>query len=230
MKKKGGLITLISFVLLCIMFNVIIFLTLPDGRANDSEFIVAWVFAFGINLLLSVGVFFYSKGKGDFIIRLPLVYLTWIIGFAIYLVANSIFFYVTAVTIKAVWITNVIITILYAIFAMYLLFGLHYMSSNVEHTKKKVFYIRSLTVQVEGAYPFVTDTTLLEKLKKLADDIRYSDPMTHDSLASCEEELKSAVSKISMYATMGEMEKIEQEVATASKLLIYRNNQCKILK
>ena len=230
MKKHGSIITLISFVLVCIMLNIIIFLTLPDGRANDSEFIVAWIFAFGVNLLISVGVFFYSNVKGDFIIRLPLVYLTWIGAFVVYLIANTIFFYVTATTMKAIIITNVIITVLYAIFAMYLLFGLKYMASDVQHTKEKVFYIRSLAAELECCFALVSDSAVLNQLKGLADDVKYSDPMTHSSLSTCESELKNSVSKISMYCNMGETDKIEQEIKTASNLLKYRNSQCKILK
>ena len=230
MKKQGRLITLISVVLLSVLFNVIFFTTMPDGKAQTATFWIAWAFAFPLNILLAVGVYFYTAKKGEELVRMPVVYTISVVAFIVYVIACAVFTYAPMDSVTAVVITESVITVVYALVAMYALFGVEYMLKNQQRVQKKVQFIRLLRADLESCFFLVDDAELSEKLHKLADKIRFSDPMSHEALAACETELSQTVLRIVTAVKAKEYEEAGKLIATADGLLDYRNERCKILK
>ena len=90
--------------------------------------------------------------------------------------------------------------------------------------REKTFYIKQLQVDVELLAGAETDTATKSALTRLAEKIRYSDPMSDGQLADIEDritvkfaELKSSADKV----------KIINEL---NSLLDERNRKCKLLK
>ena len=90
--------------------------------------------------------------------------------------------------------------------------------------QKKVFYIRSLQVDVELLADKETDAEIKVALTQLAEKIRFSDPMSHEQLASLETQITAKVSDLKTVTNKAEI------VAEILSLLDERNNKCKILK
>ena len=93
-----------------------------------------------------------------------------------------------------------------------------------EKAEKKVFYIKSLQVDVELLAESESDPQIKAELSNLADKIRFSDPMSSDALTEVEEtiankieELKTAENKLAI-------------ISATSALVAERNKKAKILK
>jgi len=99
-----------------------------------------------------------------------------------------------------------------------------------EKIKEKVFYIKSLHVDMEGLVDKTSDESVKKTLKDLAETIRYSDPMSSPQLAAIENKIEAKIAALA--------ETIENANGDASKalcnelqqLFAERNRKCKILK
>ena len=232
MKKSFGFIALASFVLISIVLNVVVFLTAPEGRIAEGGFWLVWAFTFPLNLLISIGALVYLMRKStDVIIHVPVTLFITIGFFAIYVwTAFKFFFYAPTLNMTLAIIAEVAITAVYLIAIMVSLFALGYIESNQKITKQKVLFIRLLKSDVDACIPFVKSPEAINQLNKLSEKIRFSDPMSHDSLKSCEDEISKIISGISIKARTGDEEGIEEDIQKASTLLDFRNDRCKLLK
>ena len=111
---------------------------------------------------------------------------------------------------------------------MFVVLGLGYMARNQRTTKEKVQFIRLLKADVDGLLAYTQDTT--GAIKRLSDKIRFSDPMSHPSLAECESEISARILAFKLKLQDGEEIDIEKEVKKIENLLENRNERCKILK
>ena len=132
--------------------------------------------------------------------------------------------------VTAVWIVEAIITVAFIVFAMYAYLGMSYISNSIEHTKKKVFYIRSLQADIDACLPQVNDSEVAKLLTSLSDKIRFSDPMSHQSLIECELKIQDLVTEIVTNVSLGKLDNLSELVTRASVLIDSRNGKCKILK
>ena len=99
-----------------------------------------------------------------------------------------------------------------------------------EKIKEKVFFIKSLQVDVECLIDKASDESLKKILKDLAETVRYSDPMSSPQLAAVENKIEAKAAALA--------ETVENADSNASKalcnelqqLFAERNRKCKILK
>ena len=68
------------------------------------------------------------------------------------------------------------------------------------------------------------------ELKKFAEDIRYSDPVSSDALGDIEQELAAAVEELQAAVVDGDSESVAQLCRKASATLAERNRLCKLNK
>ena len=93
-----------------------------------------------------------------------------------------------------------------------------------EKVEKKVFYIKSLQVDVEMLAGTETDTVIKSALMQLAEKIRYSDPMSDEQLTDIERQITEEITKLK---SSTDKAKIINEL---NSLLDERNRKIKILK
>ena len=67
-------------------------------------------------------------------------------------------------------------------------------------------------------------------LDKYAENIRYSDPMSHPSLAEMENELFKLITDIASLLSTGEEEEARELIQRSEDLLQKRNGRCMMLK
>ncbi len=233
MKKSVGFIAFAAFVLASVVINVVLFLTVPEGRTSEPMFWVIWSCTFPLNLLIAIGALIYlSRKNTDFIIHVPIVLVVTVLGFVAYVWSGLKIIYTSigAINPTTAIITEVVITAVYILLIIVSLFVLSYIEGNQKLTKEKVLFIRLLKSDVDGCIPFVSDPELVKALNKLSEKVRFSDPMSHKSLESCESEMTSLVADISMKARMGDNDAVSEIINKVNILLDYRNDRCRILK
>ena len=222
MKKNKGLayaVLTIAFVL----FNVIAF-AVPT--AKTATFWVAYVFA-AVAFASQIAIWkFAFKGadtlKSKFLgIPLISVGITYLI---IQLIAFAIFM---AFPIAPTWIAIVVCALIIGISAICLIgteTGREEINRVEEKVEKKVFYIKSLQVDVEMLANTETDADTKAALTKLAEKIRFSDPMSNENLAELEAEITAKVKELKTAENKAEIIKV------LDSLITERNKKAKLLK
>jgi hypothetical protein len=231
MSKKIRTYILASVGLIFGLLNLILFLTIPVERLSTFSFWFSWSFAFIINYLAILFVILYSSKikKYEDITTPPSLYICGIFTL-VYLILGFIFMYWKNISWKPVFVFEILTTIAYFITLFFVLIGTSYINNNNKKQKEKVFYIRDLASDVEYANSMVNNIEIKNVLNKLQEDIRFSDPMSHDSLARIEDELKELVFRLIQAA----QENNENDLVIITKeidlKLKYRNNKCINLK
>jgi len=231
MKNSFKYIVLISLFLLFGVCTTIIFLTIPDARLDSSVFWIAWSFAIPFNFVCSAGLHLWAfkKGKKE-IIRIPLAY--YLIGIfgVIYLALGFIFMYLPVIKPTILIVLEMIVTVAYIIIAMYFLFAANYIGKSEQHIKEKVAFIKFLMADVQDCAAKTTDADIKKALDNFAQNIRFSDPMSHASLTVIEQQISATVFDISQKIGTASKEEILNLIKQGEVQLDSRNKRCLILK
>ena len=222
MKKNKGMayaVLAIAFVL----FNVIAF-AVPTAKTVTfwiayafttiafASQIVIWKFAFkGADTLK-------SKFLGIPLISVGITYLiVQIIAFAVFM----------ALPLAASWIALVVCALILGISAICLIgteTGREEINRVEEKVEKKVFYIKSLQVDIEMLASAETDADIKSALTKLAEKIRFSDPMSNDALVDLEAEISAKVKELKTAENKSAI------ISVLDSLITERNKKAKLLK
>lgn len=221
MKKK-----VMAYSVLGIAFALFNVLALVIPTEKTATFWIAYAFsvvAFG----LQIGIWNFTF-KGAETLKSKFLGIPLISVGARYLVVQVIAFAVfMAFPFLPSWIPIVVCSVILGISAICLIgteTGREEINRVEEKVEKNVFYIKSLQVDVELLAESESDPEIKAELLKLADKIRFSDPMSSDALTEVEEtiankieELKTAENKLAI-------------ISATSALVAERNKKVKILK
>lgn len=219
-KVQGYLILAIAFILVSVVAFV-----LPTQKT--SVFWIAYAFtvlAFAAQLLIwkvawNSAETLKSKFLGFPIIRVGYIYLVvQIVAFAIL---------VGAAAIVPNWVAVIVCCLILGASAVCLIAtdaGRNEIERVEQKVQSKVSALKMLQIDVEMLAKTEADSEVKSKLTKLAEKIRYSDPMSSDALTELEgaiagkvKELKTSLDKRSL-------------IAEIDTLLSERNTKCKALK
>ena len=230
MKKNNKLLFLISTTLVYVLANVILFLTIPDGRTSSKVFWLVWTFMSPVSLLATFGIFLWSTRKSANLVNWTVsLYLIGIFTVA-YFVVGFIFAYLPWKSVTLPLILDLIITVAYAIATIYCLRGATYIQTEQAHVKEKVLTIRLLKADVDECETLAKTESLKAALKTFSEDVRFSDPMSHPSLAGIESEIFALIADVSVKIKNNEETEAETLVKDAQTRLKNRNARCLILK
>ena len=221
--KKNNVISYLALGIVFALFNVIAFVIPTEKTVTFWTAYVFTVVAFALQLLVWKIAFgkketLKSKFLGIPVIHVGIVYLI------IQLIAFAVFMFIPTLP---VWLAVIVCTIILALSALCVIAGqagANEISRVEEKIKVKRAFIQFLQVDIEMLAESETDAETKAALKKLAERVRFSDPMSHEMLGELEsrisvkvEEMKSATDKKAL-------------VDEVEALLIERNKKCKILK
>ena len=221
--KKNNLTSYLALGIVFALFNVIAFVVPTDKTATFWTAYAFTVVAFAVQIpiwkiALGKKDTLKSKFLGIPVIHVGITYLIiQLIAFAVFMILPTL----------PMWLAVVVCTIILAISALCAIAGqagANEINRVEEKIKVKRAFIQFLQTDIEMLAETETDAETKAALKKLAEKVRFSDPMSHEMLGELEskitakvEDMKTASDKISL-------------VREVEVLLIEHNKKCKILK
>ena len=222
MTKNKGMayaVLAISFVL----FNVIAFV-IPT--AKTATFWIAYAFtviAFASQIAIWKVAFNGANTLKSKFLGIPLIP----VGITYWIIQIIAFIVFMALPLTASWIAVVVCALILGISAICLIgteIGREEISRVEEKVEKKVFYIKSLQVDVEMLSSTESDVDTKAALIKLAEKIRFSDPMSNEVLAELEAEIAIKVKELKTAENKAEI------ITVLDSLIVERNKKAKLLK
>lgn len=218
-KKLGCVILLIAMVIVCVVAFAI-------PTAKTTSFWVTFIFtcvAFASQILIwNIGFKDNTPIKSKFL-GIPVVRVGYI-----YLVLQLIVLTVlVACPALPVWVTIIINVLIVGISAICMItaeIGGDIASNVEERIQSRVFYIRELQTDIEMVAERESDFVIKQKILKLAETVRYSDPISSDRLSELEKRISDKVKELN---NADDKSLIVDEIEL---LLMERNKKCKIYK
>lgn len=231
MIKKQFIFYVMIIAAIYIAINVALFLSVDFERLNNVQFWISWVFMFAGNSAAAavIGIKSQAKHRNDLYVMPYAAFGTFGVANVIYLVLGVVFtIYLPAWYI--VFLVDLVVAIFYAIFIYRFLIVVAHIQSNDAYRRQKVAYIRTLSGTVKSYVSLTDDYDMQQRLKRLASDFEYSDPISHESLAGIEQTISVKVANLMEIVQSGDSAAIDGAVKEISGLLKMRNLQCANLK
>ena len=221
--KKNNLMSYLALGIVFALFNVIAFAIPTDKTATFWTAYVFSVVAFAVQIPLwkiALGNKDTLKSKflGIPVIHVGITYLIiQLIAFAVFMIFPML----------PVWLAVVVCAIILAISALCAIAGqagANEINRVEEKIKVKRAFIQFLQIDIEMLAENENDNETQAVLKKLAEKVRFSDPMSHEMLGELESRITSKVEEMKVAID-------KKPLATEiDMLLTERNKKCKILK
>ena len=221
--KKNSLMSYLALGVVFALFNVIAFVVPTDKTATFWTAYAFSVVAFAVQIPLWRIAFgkkdtLKSKFLGIPVIHIGITYLIiQLIAFAVFMIFPTL----------PVWLAVVVCSIILAISALCAIAGqagANEINRVEEKIKVKRAFIQFLQTDIEMLAETETDSETKIALKKLAEKVRFSDPMSHEMLGELESRISAKVEEMKISSNkiflIGEID----------LLLTERNKKCRILK
>ena len=215
-----------------LIYNLVLFV-LIGGVQTTPSFWCSYLFvlvAFGMQLLVT----FLAYGKNgiiprDLFLGYPIsrsagVYLV------VELVAASIIMLFPACDIKLAFVIQILILGVEIVFLVSGLLAKDHAEKMEEKENQQVFFVRNLSTDVAALLPYAQDAGLQKDLKSLAEELRYSDPVSHEALAQMENYLINQIAYLGACLREGRSQEATPLCNDIRNALKERNAKCKILK
>lgn len=221
MKNKNWGYVILGILLL--LFSVIAFM-IPTEKTG--AFWIAYIFTV-IAIVAQIAIWKNTLGKESKLkskfLGLPIVH----IGVVYLLTQIVVFAIFAAVPALPTWSAIVACTVISGFSVIFMISGevsrgeIERVEANVQ---KKVFFIKELQADVELLIEQEKDAEIKNALQLLAEKIRFSDPMSDDTLSKIE---GTILAKVSELKSSSDKMPVIQEL---NLLFTERNNKCRILK
>lgn len=221
--KKNNLMSYLAIGIVFALFNVIAFVIPTDKTATFWTAYAFSVVAFAVQIPL----WKIALGKKDTLkskfLGIPIIHvgITYLI---VQLIAFAVFMFFPTIP---VWVSIIVCAIILAISALCAIAGqagANEINRVEEKIKIKRAFIQFLQTDIEMLAESETDAETKAALKKLAEKVRFSDPMSHEMLGELESRITAKVEEMK---TVTDKKALIDEMEI---LLIERNKKCKILK
>lgn len=231
--KNSRLMIALIPILVLVIFNVLVFAIAGSGiKEKNTSFWVGYGFITA-GFLMMTGALASSKlGKGKIFNELvPNIIV--VAGYSIInLIVNVVAMAVDKENATAFVIIDVILFIVLIIFEILVFLGGRQIKADRKEVQNKVNYINHVKTSCELLIDRTDDAQVKDALKKLLDDITYSDPMSgYDSEITKEErKLKSLIEVLEDDIDSASAEVLLQNIKSASNCLKKRNALIKSAK
>lgn len=214
------------------LYNILVF-SIGGFIFHEAPFWISYVFvliAFAVAVISVVGL-----GQSAVVLR------DWLFGYpilrhcAIYLVLEVIVSVVFMLLEYQVgWVLPFVIQILllgiYGVLVLTCFISKSSIDQVHQKVQKKTQYIALLQAEAQTLCAKCSDPAVQAQCQKLAEAIRFSDPMSNDLLSALEQQLSATVAACSTALDMGNYELAGNLCEKAMVQLAERNAKCKALK
>lgn len=223
----------IIYLILAALLNLIIFTVFKPGQLETGNMKLVFWFAYAF-LMIAFITQFVSILTGRFEKGVEAAFF----GFSLFSV--SVFYFVITAALSVVFMVLVSLGVDVPFALMFVLecillafylvaFIISLMHKNVvveidQKIKKNVRAIRAFVSDLECLADATQDAGLKTKLNALAEDFRYSDPMTNDAVAELDLQLSDAVAELEVLVTSADVATVEAKI-TQIKLTLSKRNR-----
>ena len=215
-----------------VAYNVVFFM-IGGFTDHTAVFWISWLFSLISFAALAVTSFI--LGQRGMLMR------DWLFGYPIIkhstiyiileVILSTIFcIFEDSISWQAAFVFQFIAFCVYMVFAISCFLAKNTIEEIKTKVEDKTRYIKLLRVDAEMLCEKCSDPEVKKSLQKLAEDIRFSDPMSNDALFELEKELSLAVSECDKAVVARDFENAMILCNKASMLLAERNRKCKALK
>ena len=230
MKNTARNVALFCELLIFGIISLVLFVTIPEERLEVDLFWLAFAFAIPVNFCaIAISTIWGLRDDSAFT-RLPIALSISISFGVVYLIVGAFFMYLDTVKMTFPIVLYSIITVIFLIAVLSVGTGVNYINNTEMNVKLKRIYISMLEADVLDCAAKSTNPDMQDLLSAFADDVRYSDPMSHSSLSPIETDISTAVHEINAALTIDANADITASVSRARALLKSRNNRCMMLK
>ncbi len=236
MSKKSmrilSAISVVVFALFFVVYNVSLFMI--AGFVHGATFwtsyammIVAFITA-GITFLITI------LGKSepkDAILKMP-IFIHSIAYFLIELIVSSVFMVLGYS--MPLWFVGLPIQLIIFVVHIAILCSSFFVKGHIiavdNNIKDKTNFIRLLKVDVDLIAENAVDPEVHQAFVSLSEQVRYSDPMSHESLFELEKQILECLAFAKRCVEQGKNEAALKNCEIASRMLFERNEKTKVLK
>ena len=230
MKKENNRYFIIAeYIIVLFVYSIIVF-WIFDKRT--SNFWVAYLFAVLTFAIQVIGLLIFPNEETTS--RIAFMGISIKVYSSVYLliqmVISIIFMKLAMISVNTVIIIETIILAVYAAIIIACFAGMNHAGTLLEEVTRKKGYINELQNILLDAADSTKDKNLKKELKKLAEDVKYSDPISHETLELLECSLKELA--LDIRDNVGNMENqiITGKAEQFKNLLKERNRECMRLK
>lgn len=225
MKARNSI--LLSLLIVFGLISLILFLTISDSRLETELFWAAFIISIPFNFLVACAWTLWAYAKsGKAITRITAVTAAVIFFTALILVFGLVLMIAPFEGFTFPLIAYAVIFAAYIIVMLYMKGGAKY----IEKVEKPQLFTKVLEATVLDCLARSTDPATQKALQTLAENVRFSDPVSHESLKDVEGRLSTLVYEISADISINSEADLTHKIAAADAMLASRNNHCKILK
>jgi hypothetical protein len=207
-----------------VRFGSVISFVIPT--AKTVTFWISYIFtviAFVVQIVIWKVSFDNKKSLKSKFLGLPIAQIG-IFYLAIQIISFAIFLFLPTLPIWSVVITSLTILCISALCMIVSDVGRGEIERVSTKVHEKTSYIKQLQIDVELMADAEIDTKVKVELRQLAEKIRFSDPMSHETLAELENQLTMEIYRLK---TSTDKTKAINEI---NLLLDERNKKCKLIK
>lgn len=233
MKKKTNAILIgVIYAIIFIVLNILIFVVFKPWKIENAvaktNFWTTYAFLI-VSFGLQIGsLFLFDRKSGiDAVFMGMPVFIISAIFFGVEAVLSLIFFVLSAFNVAVptslVVVLQILVLAAYLIIAILAILAKNHITSVDQKIKVNVAAIRNLESDVIIAMEACADSSLKESLRKLADSIRFSDPMSTPAVEALDIQLQSTIMEIKAAAYDSKYELLTALIRKAELQLKERN-------
>lgn len=223
-KRKADGMSFIILGILFVIYNLFVFL-LCD--ANTVVFWISYIFmlaAFAFQVAAQQ-LSFKSLDVETVFFGIPLMELSIYYFFA-ELFASAVFmFFQDLVGFKIPLLIQALLLAVFVIVAILAIAGRDAVKESKDSIQEQVSALKSMGVDVEMLAETTQDPELRSKLGKLAEAIRYSDPMSTPAIDNIEQQIHMGICELRLYCEQGSKEQALQTISSLNLLVLERNKK-----
>lgn len=215
-----------GYVILGILFIVVSVIAFAVPVQKTAAFWITYAFT-AIAILAQIVIWNVALGREDTLkskfLGFPVLHLG-VLYLIVQLAAFAVYLFIPVLP---VWSAVVVCVVLGGVFSVCMIsadVGRNEIERVEDKIQKKAFYIRTLQADMELLVNAESDAKVKAELLRLAEKVRYSDPMSHEKVAELEARIAEKASGLKTAGNKGEI------ITEIHSLLDERNRKIKILK
>ena len=228
-KRKAGGMSLAVLGIIFVVYNLFVFLLC---KPQTSAFWISYGFML-IAFASQVFAMFASVKTLDVetvFFGIPLMQLSVFYFFA-ELFASAVFmFFQNFLSFKIPLLIQTALLAAFAIVGIMAVAGRDATKAAKDNIQTKVSALKSMGVDVEMMAGAAQDAELRSRLKKLAESIRYSDPMSTPAIEDVELRIRQAVNELRVYCENGDKQSAADTISRLELMIIERNKKLMLSK